>query len=38
MGGWRAQWRGGTCLGMNRSTVLFRMKKLGIVKPWKIEN
>jgi formate hydrogenlyase transcriptional activator len=24
-------------LGMNRSTVLFRMKKLGIVKPWKIE-
>ncbi len=25
-------------LGMNRSTVLFRMKKLGIVKPWKIEN
>jgi len=25
-------------LGMNRSTVLFRMKKLGIVKPWKLEN
>ena len=25
-------------LGMNRSTVLFRMKKLGIVKPWKIED
>jgi formate hydrogenlyase transcriptional activator len=25
-------------LGMNRSTVQFRMKKLGIVKPWKIEN
>ena len=25
-------------LGMNRSTVLFRMKKLGIVKPWKHEN
>jgi formate hydrogenlyase transcriptional activator len=24
-------------LGMNRSTVLFRMKKLGIVKPWKID-
>jgi formate hydrogenlyase transcriptional activator len=24
-------------LGMNRSTVLFRMKKLGIVKPWKSE-
>jgi len=24
-------------LGMNRSTVQFRMKKLGIVKPWKIE-
>jgi formate hydrogenlyase transcriptional activator len=24
-------------LGMNRSTVLFRMKKLGIVKPWKNE-
>jgi len=24
-------------LGMNRSTVLFRMKKLGIVKPWKME-
>jgi formate hydrogenlyase transcriptional activator len=24
-------------LGMNRSTVLFRMKKLGIIKPWKIE-
>ena len=26
-----------TRLGMNRSTVQFRMKKLGIVKPWKIE-
>jgi hypothetical protein len=25
-------------LGMNRSTVHFRMKKLGIVKPWKLEN
>ncbi|MCU1332803.1 MAG: transcriptional regulator, NifA subfamily, Fis Family [Candidatus Angelobacter sp.] len=25
-------------LGMNRATVYFRMKKLGIVKPWKIEN
>ncbi|HKE30492.1 MAG TPA: helix-turn-helix domain-containing protein, partial [Candidatus Angelobacter sp.] len=25
-------------LGMNRSTVQFRMKKLGIVKPWKIED
>jgi formate hydrogenlyase transcriptional activator len=25
-------------LGMNRSTVQFRMKKLGIVKPWKLEN
>jgi formate hydrogenlyase transcriptional activator len=24
-------------LGMNRSTVQFRMKKLGIAKPWKIE-
>jgi len=24
-------------LGMNRSTVQFRMKKLGIVKPWKME-
>jgi formate hydrogenlyase transcriptional activator len=24
-------------LGMNRSTVQFRMKKLGIVKPWTIE-
>jgi formate hydrogenlyase transcriptional activator len=24
-------------LGMNRSTVQFRMKKLGIVKPWKLE-
>jgi formate hydrogenlyase transcriptional activator len=24
-------------LGMNRATVYFRMKKLGIVKPWKIE-
>ena len=24
-------------LGMNRSTVQFRMKKLGIVKPWEIE-
>jgi len=23
-------------LGMNRSTVQFRMKKLGIVKPWQI--
>ena len=23
-------------LGMNRSTVIFRMKKLGIVKPWKV--
>ena len=27
-----------TRLGMNRSTVQFRMKKLGIVKPWKLEN
>ena len=26
-----------TRLGMNRSTVLFRMKKLGIIRPWKIE-
>jgi formate hydrogenlyase transcriptional activator len=25
-------------LGMNRSTVQFRMKKLGIVRPWKLEN
>ena len=25
-------------LGMNRSTVQFRMKKLGIAKPWKIAN
>ena len=25
-------------LGMNRSTVQFRMKKLGIVKPGKLEN
>jgi formate hydrogenlyase transcriptional activator len=25
-------------LGMNRSTVQFRMKKLGIVKPWRHEN
>jgi len=25
-------------LGMNRSTVQFRMKKLGIVKPWMHEN
>jgi formate hydrogenlyase transcriptional activator len=25
-------------LGMNRSTVQFRMKKLGIVKPWQLEN
>jgi len=25
-------------LGMNRSTVQFRMKKLGIVKPWQIES
>jgi formate hydrogenlyase transcriptional activator len=25
-------------LGMNRSTVQFRMKKLGIIKPWQIEN
>jgi formate hydrogenlyase transcriptional activator len=25
-------------LGMNRATVYFRMKKLGIVKPWKVEN
>ena len=25
-------------LGMNRSTVQFRMKKLGIVKPWRLEN
>jgi formate hydrogenlyase transcriptional activator len=24
-------------LGMNRSTVQFRMKKLGIVKPWKTD-
>jgi len=24
-------------LGMNRATVYFKMKKLGIVKPWKIE-
>ena len=34
---------GGPCgaaarLGMNRSTVQFRMKKLGIIKPWKGEN
>jgi len=27
-----------TRLGMNRSTVQFRMKKLGIVKPWQIES
>ncbi len=26
-----------TRLGMNSSTVLFRMKKLGIIRPWKIE-
>jgi formate hydrogenlyase transcriptional activator len=25
-------------LGMNRSTVHFRMKKLGIIKPWKLEH
>jgi len=25
-------------LGMNRATVYFKMKKLGIVKPWKIED
>ena len=25
-------------LGMNRSTVQFRMKRLGIVKPWRLEN
>ena len=25
-------------LGMNRSTLRFRMNKLGIIKPWKMEN
>jgi formate hydrogenlyase transcriptional activator len=25
-------------LDMNRSTVHFRMRKLGIVRPWKLEN
>ena len=25
-------------LGMNRSTLRFRMNKLGIIKPWKVGN